>query len=138
MEGRAYQRELIAVGLLGMTAIDADKRDEEAVCAQRHVILAFIFDTQAMSFAPPEAKLVGTQVLVGGYLQVGRYKNCSRNNYAKTPRKHGVSVRPTCLGQLAAPVDALMAHGGDRSEWIAVPISEIWNACRHSASDIET
>ena len=69
MNARTESWEKIAKGLLGPTAINLGKLDEEGIWKQSHVVLGYIFDTSNMTITLPEAKIASAQTLIEGILQ---------------------------------------------------------------------
>ena len=55
----------IAFGLLGSTAINLGKLEEEGIWKHQHVILGFLVDTSTVVITLPEAKVASSQVLMG-------------------------------------------------------------------------
>ena len=131
--------EYIAIGLLGSTAINLGKLEEEGIWKQQHVILGFLVDTSTMGITLPEAKIVSAQVLMEKILawkgsQVMLIKSMQQ---LRGCMEHFSTTNPIWR-VLAAPVDHLLTFGDENNQWVSCPQAETWHAFWHTMSVIET
>ena len=130
--------ERIAKGLLGPSAINQDKLDEEGEWKQ-HVILGFIIDTSTMSITLPEAKIASAHVLMESILawEDSHIMPIKSAQQLRGCMEHFCTANPIWK-ILSAPVDELLTFGDENNEWVSCPVIEIWQSFRCSMDVIET
>ena len=139
MTARLDRCERIAMGLLGESAINGEKPEEEGVWGRKHAILRFSFDVQSLSISLTQPKLRGAQVAMEEILLWKAAKiMVAKTTQQLRGRMAHFRTANAIWAILAAPVDQLMAHGDGNNDWITCPNVETWNAFRHSMSVIET